>query len=181
MNIKHPAYSISVLSLCLPLALTGEMTFADSASTKIQPPANAKISVAINNPTPPNEENEPRLNSDQAVIQWSDLKDYPFEGKSDFLEGLRRLENAADAQINDIFVKRSGLNSGSEAAQLDQTLREITSDRFFFHSMSEQMSTATAANWTERKAKVGMAWSKMQEALARIAQRQQQQLSAKIQ
>lgn len=144
-------------------------TFALSGYTAAPlPPTTATVAITVEETGPAGPvESTAMVSADSAPNGWSDIKDYTPEKRSQFLAGLQKMEAKVNAQLNELAAKRSGLKDTAKRKGLDQALNELSEARFFLKTMGEGLNRTTAQTWEQMKAKVGLAWTKSQEAYAK--------------
>lgn len=142
------------------------------SATAPLPPTNATVTIMVGETEPVAAAQPASMTSAEAAsIGWSDIKDYTAEKRSQFLAGLQRMEAKVSAQLSELTAKRATLKTTTSRKELDHALNELSNAQFFLKTMGELLSRATPQTWEQQKAKVGLAWTKSQEAYAKAQTR----------
>jgi len=105
---------------------------------------------------------------DVASTQWSDLKDYTYDQRTQFFTGLKRLEAKVDGQIVELTAKRAAMTSTANTKDWDFAMKEMGNARSYLKSTGEVLGKATPETWNQEKDKVGQAWVRTQEAYTKV-------------
>lgn len=104
-----------------------------------------------------------------ATASWSDLKGYTYDQRDLFLSSLKGLEARVDAQISELAAKRAALDaSNTSTKDWDLTMKEMGEARTSLKSTSDDMAKASRENWDQQKEKVGVSWTRTQDAYSKV-------------
>lgn len=98
---------------------------------------------------------------------WEQIRDYTFEQRAEFTEGLRLIETQMGKSIEALKAKRPTFTGDPNA--WDSEMKRLDDARIFLQSNSAELAKATTANWVDRRDRVGMAWDRLQAAFARAS------------
>lgn len=102
-------------------------------------------------------------------VRWSDLKGFGFDMREEVFAGLKGIEARVDAQIGELAVKREALVASNTSTQAwDFTMQEMTTARTALKSAISDLNDATRETWDQMKDRVGDAWSRTQDAYAKV-------------
>ena len=104
-----------------------------------------------------------------APVQWTDIKDYTYDMRVSFLDGLKGLEIRVDEQISELAAKRATMDAANTSTKdWDFAMQEMTNARTELKSVNAEMAKASRENWDQQKNKVGLAWVRTQDAFAKV-------------
>ena len=161
MKTTHFALLITACSL-LPFSTAGCAEKAKVTDTTL--PVVKPVAVAPATPDAPVAE-IPEV----ATASWSDLKGYTYDQRDLFLSSLKGLEARVDAQISELAAKRAALDaSNTSTKDWDLTMKEMGEARTSLKSTSDDMAKASRENWDQQKEKVGVSWTRTQDAYSKV-------------
>jgi hypothetical protein len=99
---------------------------------------------------------------------WTSIKDFTFEKRTDFSAAIDRMAQKLDDQSVDLKAKSAQL-SAAAAKDRETALMEFNEARAELKSRLAELGTATADTWSDAKAKVVLAWQKVQAAYDKAA------------
>ncbi|HRE83522.1 MAG TPA: hypothetical protein PLN52_20930 [Opitutaceae bacterium] len=99
---------------------------------------------------------------------WDQIKDLKFEQRSDFQQGLARLEARLELQVKELNEKRASFKGTTSTQAWDFAMKEMEESRAYFRSMAAETAKATEETWTDRREKVGQAWERTQTAYSKV-------------
>ncbi len=105
---------------------------------------------------------------DAAQARWSDIKDISYDARVQFFAGLTRLEARLDGQIRELTAKRATMNSATVTKDWDFAMKEMEDARTHLKSMGESLSKVSAETWEQEKEKVGLAWTRAEDAYDKV-------------
>lgn len=91
-----------------------------------------------------------------AVNTWDSIKNYTYEKKSDFADGIDRLAQATDEKIKALPEKTSGARATA--------VQEYQDARAALKSSLTDLREASADTWDAAKEKTNQAWKRVQAA-----------------
>ena len=97
-----------------------------------------------------------------APVSWDDIKNFPFESRTEFAIGLRQLTDRLEVQIGELTANREHMRNDSH--DWDFAMIEMTLARSDLKSLTIEATNATAGTWDEHKAKVAKIWLGSQKA-----------------
>ncbi len=103
-----------------------------------------------------------------ASAQWTDISDYGYDRREQFFTGLGRLENKVAGQIAELTAKRATLSGSAHTQDWDFAMREMESARSYLHAMGLELGQGSPESWAQRKERVGQAWTRTQDAYAKV-------------
>lgn len=103
-----------------------------------------------------------------ASAQWSDIKDVPYASRASFFTGLKRLQARVDQQVRELTAKRALMDGNAETQDWDFAMKEMENARAYLRSTGEEATTADVDNWEQKKEKVGLAWTRTQDAYSKV-------------
>lgn len=115
-------------------------------------------------PLPPVTLAAPRVTS----TSWTEIKDATFDQRALFFANLAKLETTADAQVSELTVQRASMSSNARTQEWDAAMKEMNDARTYFRGMVEEIKTAQNDTWQERKDRIGLAWTRLQDAHAKV-------------
>jgi hypothetical protein len=112
----------------------------------------------------------PATESPEVVsARWTDIKDYTYDQRDLLLSGLKGLESQVDDQISELAAKRAALEASNTSTQSwDLAMKDMGEARTALKSTSDDLSKATRENWDQLKEKVGVAWTRTQDAYSKV-------------
>ena len=102
-----------------------------------------------------------------AVDSWNRIKDYPYEKRDEFADGLDRLAAKRDVEIRDLNAKAAGLPEAA-AHERDRAVKEFTDAQSYLKSQLNDLRTGTPDTWNDAKGKVVRAWQHVQAAYEKV-------------
>ena len=133
-------------------------------------PASVKRETTPATPVAP----QPATAGDVAVspgvssAQWLDIKDNTYDTRATLFAGFERLVARVDEQIVELTAKRAAMPSTAYTKDWDFAMKEMENARSYLKGMGEELNKATAQTWDQQKEKVGQAWTRTQEAYAKV-------------
>jgi len=103
-----------------------------------------------------------------AGAQWSDVKDANFALRDQLFLDLVKLQTKVDEQVRDLTSRRAGLAPTVDTSAWDFAMKEMDASRTGLQSSIEDLNKATRENWDQEKDKVGIAWTRSQDAYAKV-------------
>jgi len=103
-----------------------------------------------------------------ASVQWTDIKDITYDLRAQFFTGLARLNAKVDLQFKELTDQRAAMTSAANPNDWDFAMKEMINARAYLIASGKEMNTATSDSWTQQKEKVGLAWTRTQEAYAKV-------------
>lgn len=94
---------------------------------------------------------------------WDSIKDFTFEKRTDFAAAVDRMAKKLDDQSVKLKAKTADL-SDAAAKDRESALKEFNEARADLKSKLADLGDATADTWADAKAKVDLAWQKVQAA-----------------
>ena len=152
----------------IPIAAFSLAVFSVVGCTEKKAVAEAVTPAANNQPTATPASVSPNNNTQVTFADWNDIKDDTYEQRAHFLAGLKQLEAKVDAQIAELAAKRATMKGTTSTKDWDFAMKEMENSRTYLVSTGEELSTATADTWDQKKEKVGQAWVKTQDAYDKV-------------
>ena len=103
-----------------------------------------------------------------ATAQWTDIKDLTYDLRGQFFTGLTHLNARVDLQVNELTAQRAAMTSAANPNDWDFAMKEMINARAYLLASGKEMNTATSESWNQQKEKVGLAWTRTQEAYAKV-------------
>ena len=94
---------------------------------------------------------------------WSSVKDFAYEKRTEFSAAIDRMAKKLDDQSATLKIKTLGV-SDAAAKDRERALKEFNEARADLKTKLADLGHATADTWAEAKAKVALAWEKVQAA-----------------
>jgi hypothetical protein len=94
---------------------------------------------------------------------WSSIKDFTYEKRTDFSAAMDRMAKKLDDQAAALKAKTAAA-SDTAAKDREVALKELNEARAELKSKLADLGHATADTWSDAKAKVVLAWQKVQAA-----------------
>lgn len=94
---------------------------------------------------------------------WSSIKDFTYEKRTDFSAAIDRMAKKLDDQSVKLKAKTADV-SDAAAKDRENALKEFNEARADLKSKLADLGNATADTWADAKAKVALAWQKVQAA-----------------
>jgi hypothetical protein len=94
---------------------------------------------------------------------WSSIKDFTYEKRTDFSAAIDRMAKKLDDQSVELKAKTADV-SDAAAKNRESALKEFNEARADLKSKLADLGNATADTWSDAKAKVVLAWQKVQAA-----------------
>jgi len=168
MNTKCIKITITTLLGCAAIGTLG-CTQTDRTAE-----AAAKSVQTGTQTTMPRAESAPaaRQSMDLAVavagVQWTDVKDASFALRDQLLQDLTKLQAKVDGQVTELTSRRATLAPTVNTDAWDFAMKEMDSSRTGLQSSIEGLNKATRETWDQEKDKVGIAWTRTQDAYAKV-------------
>jgi hypothetical protein len=158
------------LLLLIALGVTASATLGcreKTISTTVTLPAAQLVAVsAPSSPAPaPSDQSTPAA---APVARWADIKDLTYDQRIPFFNGFRRLESMVDAQITALVAKRAAMTSTANTKDWDFAMKEMVDARAYLKSTGDVLGNATPETWNQEKDRVGQAWTRTQDAFAKV-------------
>lgn len=103
-----------------------------------------------------------------AASTWTSIKDATFATRPMFVTGVTSMEAELDNQIATLARKRAAVAASTDTTNWDLAMKELDTARASLKSSSEELGKATADTWSQAKDKVGQAWVRTQDAVAKV-------------
>lgn len=100
--------------------------------------------------------------------RWTEIKDIPYDTKTTFFAGFKRLESRLDEQVSELAARRATMKSIANTKDWDFAMKELGNARSYLKGSGEVLGKATADTWAQEKEKVGLAWVRAQAAVAKV-------------
>jgi len=110
------------------------------------------------------------VNADDLAVKWLDIKDCTFDTRERFFAGLKVLEATVDRQIALRNAKRAAMPSTVDTKEWDFVMKELTEARAYLKDKGDELRKATPETWGQLKDTVGEAWTRTQNANAKVKQ-----------
>lgn len=162
MIITRSHTALALLSALVATAGTGCRDSSNTAQQNLPAAPTVTASVLPAAPT------ALPAKADTSPVSWLDLKDKPFDQRTSFLAGSGRLVTTVDGQITELSVKRATLKSDTNTADWDFAMKEMSNSRSALQSSVAEAQQATAVTWSQQKERVGVAWVRTQDAVAKV-------------
>lgn len=94
---------------------------------------------------------------------WDSIKDYTYEKRTDFSAAIDRMAKKLDDKTAELKAKTADV-SDAAAKDRERALKEFEEARADLKSKLTDLGNATADTWADAKAKVDLAWQKVQAA-----------------
>ncbi|OHE88881.1 MAG: hypothetical protein A3G75_15415 [Verrucomicrobia bacterium RIFCSPLOWO2_12_FULL_64_8] len=94
---------------------------------------------------------------------WSSIKDFTYEKRTDFSAAIDRMAKKLDDQSVELKAKTADV-SDTATKNRARALKEFDEARADLKSKLADLGNATADTWSDAKAKVVLAWQKVQAA-----------------
>lgn len=159
--------SIHLLTATLGLAMLTTAGCADKSTTT----SGILPTTTITPATTPTAAPGPGATSTSTAIAsalWSDLKNLTFEARAQFGSGVTRLESEAANQIVTLNAKRAAMLGTTDTKAWDFAMKEMVNAQSYLKSTAAELGKATPDTWNQAKDKVGLAWTRTQEAYAKV-------------
>jgi Tfp pilus assembly protein PilP len=95
-----------------------------------------------------------------AVDTWESIKDFTFEQRTDFSASIDRMCRSMDNEIEVVKTKASS-TPGVAAADRENAVKDYDIARVDLKASLASLNNATAADWSDAKAKVAAAWQRV--------------------
>ncbi len=136
---------------------------------KVKPPTNVVVTVTVTPAAPgPAASDSVTDSPDVASASWTDIKDYTYDMRAQFFAGLKRLETKVDRQVSELTAKRAAINNATGSKEWDLAMTEMINASSSLKLMGEELSRAIPEKWTLQKYMVGRAWTRTQDAYAKV-------------
>jgi len=159
------------------LGSTLACSFVSSAEPIVAtgPPAAPSIAVAtivvpVDDPAP--DTSAPGAETagvfDVAAVSWLSIKDCTFARRAEFFAGLHKLDAKVASQVDKLNAQRATMVGIDETKDWDFAIEVMKNAQLYLTSMGAESRAATAESWDAKKAKVGQAWVRTQNAYANV-------------
>jgi hypothetical protein len=98
---------------------------------------------------------------------WDRIKDFAYERRADFSDGMDRMSKDMDDRTAAFRTRAAGV-SDAVASDRDSAMRDFDSARADLKSKRTDLDNATAATWSDAKAKAGESWKSTKAAYDRV-------------
>lgn len=105
---------------------------------------------------------------DVAAVSWLSIKDCPFARRAEFFAGLNKLDAQVARQVAELNAHRATMDGIAETKDWDFAIEVMKNAQLYLTSMGAESREATAELWDAKKAKVGQAWVRTQNAYANV-------------
>ena len=105
---------------------------------------------------------------DVANAQWTDIKDVNYDSRAKFFAGLIWLNTKVDLQVDELNAQRAAMTSAANPKDWDFAMKEMVNAQAYLVATGKEMNAATSETWDQQKEKVGLAWTRTQEAYAKV-------------
>lgn len=103
--------------------------------------------------------------------RWQDLERHTYANRDQFIEGVNRLEEKVEEQVDEVKARREAITSVPSTADSktwDASMKELNDSRSYLKSMSKEAANATEDTWRQKQEKVGQAWERTQKAYDKV-------------
>ncbi|HEY4300574.1 MAG TPA: hypothetical protein VGM73_06865 [Candidatus Didemnitutus sp.] len=130
---------------------------------RVTPPGGVSITAQV---TPM----QPVVSPGEDIVSpnWTLIADCNYDARGRFFAGLTNLEAKADAQIRELDAKRRSMPSTVDTKDWDFQMKQMVDARAYLKDMDDGAHKAEPDTWDQQKDRVGNAWSRVQEAYARV-------------
>lgn len=161
-----------LVTAALSFTLVGTAGCAKKESITVSSPATLQpAAMPVPTATPPAAQPAAATatdNSDVTVAQWSDIKDDTYDQRAHFFAGLKKLEAKVDLQIAELNAKRATLKGTTSTEDWDFAMKAMETARTYLASTGRELTEADPDLWSQKKEKVGQAWTKTQDAYSKV-------------
>ncbi len=161
LQINNPMKSQTLSALITVVSLSIFSTVGCAREKTVQVITSAE---SARNPEPLAAADTPEV----ATAQWADIKDATYDQRAQFFTGLARLIAKVDLQVNELTAQRAAMTSAANPTEWDFAMKEMINARAYLLASGKEMNTATSDSWDQQKEKVGVAWTRTQEAYAKV-------------
>jgi hypothetical protein len=153
------------------LAVFSTAGHAEQTPSAVLPPTMAVVTITVVDAKPGSAsilQASATSSPDATLARWSEIKDCTYDMRAQFFDGLERLEARADREIGRLTAQRTAMKSTANTQDWDFATKEMGNARTYLKSMGDELRTSTPETWTQQKDKVGQAWVRVQNAIAKV-------------
>jgi hypothetical protein len=89
---------------------------------------------------------------------WTNIKDYPYEKRADFIAVFSRMVAKFDDKIRGLNARRATMTADTQ--EWDFAMKELNNARSDVQSKITDLTKTTAETWSEARDRLGVAWDR---------------------